>query len=426
MKQELQVSAGAVKIVSALKESGFESYIVGGAVRDLLLGREPKDFDISTSATPEEIREVFGRRKARIIGKRFRLAHVFMDGEIYEVSTFRSAPRENAGNPSDYTEKSHHVYGAKPENLILSDNSFGNAKEDAFRRDFTVNALFYDPLAQEVLDLTGMGMADIASKTVRAIGIPALRFEEDPVRMLRALKLVAQFDFTLDNATGNALFSSLELLRHAATSRLTLELEKILKSSCSDRHFEVFHDYGLMQYFLPHLSRQWGSAEVQQMLALLYERNCRVDEKLYRNSVSLALAAAALPFVNRALGVEVNGIFTLPGRETREIIGNVVDEVFAPLNLMVRVREAACRILYMQPALETLDRSRRGELMQQRTYAHARELFMVRHAATGEVLAPLMEVWPQGYDHAGKTEFFPRRKDNGKGKEGKKFRRKKI
>ncbi|MBR7155919.1 MAG: hypothetical protein IKD22_03705, partial [Lentisphaeria bacterium] len=117
MKQELQVSAGAVKIVSALKESGFESYIVGGAVRDLLLGREPKDFDISTSATPEEIREVFGRRKARIIGKRFRLAHVFMDGEIYEVSTFRSAPRENAGNPSDYTEKSHHVYGAKPDNL---------------------------------------------------------------------------------------------------------------------------------------------------------------------------------------------------------------------------------------------------------------------------------------------------------------------
>ena len=235
-----------------------------------------------------------------------------------------------------------------------------------------------------------------------------------------------KFDFSLDNATENALFGSLELLRHAATSRLTLELEKILKSSSSDRHFEVFHDYGLMQYFLPQLARQWGSVEVQQMLSLLYESNCRVDEKLYRNSVSLALAAAALPFVNKALGVDAAGIFTTLDREKREIVANVVDELFAPLNLMVRVREAACRILYMQPALESCDRSRRGELMQQRTYAHARELFMIRHAVAGEELAPLMEIWPPGYDHAGKTEFFPRRKDNGKGKEGKRFRRKKI
>ena len=183
MKIKLPVSQNSRAVVTELQQAGYEAYIVGGAIRDLLLDRTPKDFDIGCSATPEQVREVFGRRRTRIIGKRFRLTHVTSKGELFEVSTFRKAPREGSR-----VEQEPRDGGEVPENLIVSDNDFGTSVEDAWRRDFTVNALFYDPVSGELYDHTGMGLADIKSRTVRAIGDPALRFEEDPVRMLRALK----------------------------------------------------------------------------------------------------------------------------------------------------------------------------------------------------------------------------------------------
>ena len=154
MKHDLPVAPHVVDLISELQNAGYEAYIVGGAIRDLLLGRKPKDFDISTSATPEEVRAVFGRRIARIIGKRFRLVHVEYSGELFEVSTFRRAPTRTAANSKKEL----------PENLILSDNSFGTAEEDAWRRDFTVNALFYDPVNSELLDYTGQGIDDIRNR----------------------------------------------------------------------------------------------------------------------------------------------------------------------------------------------------------------------------------------------------------------------
>ena len=266
LARKLMVSDPAYQIVSQLQTNGYESYIVGGAVRDLLLGRTPKDFDIATSATPEEVRAVFGRRHSIIIGKRFRLVHVYMQGELFEVSTFRQEPQNNADDNADQVKASRRL----PEHLIISDNDFGCAEEDAWRRDFTVNSLFYDPVAQVILDHTEQGLDDISSGIVRAIGDAELRFEEDPVRLLRALKLVAQYDFELDNATENALFRKLPLLSCATNSRLSLELEKILQSSYGDRHLQVFFDYGLLQYFLPKLNAIWGSDYTNELLDLLY------------------------------------------------------------------------------------------------------------------------------------------------------------
>ena len=390
MKRPLAISDTACSIVKTLQEANFETYVVGGAVRDLLLNRTPKDFDISTSATPEEIRAVFGRRKARIIGKRFRLVHLYADGDIYEISTFRQAPRSNGAENKKF---------ASAEHLILSDNDYGSAEEDAWRRDFTMNALFYDPSREEVLDLTGMGVEDIANQIVRAIGEPKLRFEEDPVRMLRALKMVAQFDFELDNPTENALFECLPLLKLVSPSRLTLELEKILKSSFCDRHFEVFHDYGLLPYFLPELSAEWGSPLQQRLSDLLYERNCRVDAGLYRDSVSLAIAAAALPFVERAFGNAPGSLWDPRTPGCGAVIADTVDNIFKPQNLMVRMREAACRILTLQPLLENPDDPRRGEIIQQHAYAHARELMLIRHAGLPDA-ETLEKAWPRGIDRA--------------------------
>lgn len=376
MKRKLEINRNATAIIAALQNAGFESYVVGGAIRDLLLGRAPKDFDISTAASPEEVRKVFGRRSVRIIGKRFRLAHVYMGRELFEVSTFRKAP-----DSSGIEERKLRHPELLPEHMIVSDNAFGTAKEDAWRRDFTVNALFYDPLKQEILDYTGQGISDIENRIVRAIGEPALRFEEDPVRMLRALKLVAQYDFTLENATENALFADLPLICHAAPSRLSLELEKILQSCYGDKHFQVFHDYGLLQYLLPEINAVWDSDVAEYMQKLLFERNCRVDEGRYRNSLSLSVATIAAAFVEAACG-RAPGKLWPETPEARAAIRAVLDKLFRPQNMMAKVSMSAERILLMQTELEKTELRR--NLQRQRSYAHACELYVIRHLVAGE------------------------------------------
>lgn len=414
MQYDFAISPGAYEVVSELQHAGFETYIVGGAIRDLLLDKKPKDFDISTSATPEEVRHIFGRRKARIIGKRFRLTHVTLAGELFEVSTFRKMPSVLAG---DHGEEK---FQKLPENLIVSDNSYGTAKEDAFRRDFTVNALFYDPVSRELIDHTGLGLKDIEDRVVRAIGEPALRFEEDPVRMLRALKLVAQFDFSLDSATENALFNALPLLQHASPGRLSLELEKILKSTCSDRHFEVFFDYGLLTYFLPELAKAWGAIPCRRALDLLYERNCRVDAGIYRDSISLALAAVALPFAADKLGCESGKVWKKRDENVENILNEAVNTVFAPQNLMIKVREAAMRIMLMQSLLEQADENTIPQLMRHKSYAHARELLLIRNLASQTDITELAAKFPQGHDprefhlHTGNFQNKPKKSRNRK------------
>ncbi|MBQ8754686.1 MAG: polynucleotide adenylyltransferase PcnB [Lentisphaeria bacterium] len=383
MKYDIPVHNHVYTLVATLQEAGYETYIVGGAIRDHLLGRTPKDYDISTAATPEEVRSVFGRRNARIIGKRFRLVHVTMGRELFEVSTFRRAPQQN----SALTQKKE-----LPENMILSDNDFGTAEEDAWRRDFTINALFYDPVKKELLDYTGKGLEDIQKRVVRAIGEAQLRFEEDPVRMLRALKLVGQYDFSMDAVTETALFSSLPLLRHAAPSRLSLELEKILGSCYGDRHLQTFHDFGLLEYFLPEIEAAWETPAAEYMLDLLNERNCRVAEGRYRNSVSLAMAAIVLPFVEQELENAPGDLWTHTP-ETGAIINDVLERVFSPLTLMNRMTFSALRVLLLQPVINEVDADP-DDLMRNRSYPHARELHLIRTAVFDGDLAAEEERLP--------------------------------
>ncbi len=397
---DFAISSGAYKCVRELQDAGYETYIVGGAIRDLLMGKEPKDFDISTSATPEEVRAVFGRKRARIIGKRFRLAHVFLEGELFEVSTFRKGPSLLAGEMHD--EKSE----KKPENLILSDNLFGTSREDAFRRDFTVNALFYDPVKCNLIDHTHQGLDDIKKGIVRAIGDPALRFEEDPVRMLRALKLVAQYDFTLAAETEKALFLSLPLFTHCAGSRLTLELEKILKSVYTEKHFQTFEEYGLLEYFLPELAAAWGSDACGCAMKLLAERNKRVESGIYRDSISLALALTALPFVEEALGNAPGTLWERPNGEVKYAIIDTVETIFAPQSLMVRVRESAIRILQMQWNLENFSGKNLNDLLRQKSYPHAREIMLIRHLLNNEDISGLEKTFPAVTVKKEKVEFY--------------------
>src|SRR5437868_8649256 len=178
------ISPAAAKACTVLREAGFSAYVVGGAVRDLLLGIAPEDFDVATDARPEQVKPLF--RRALIIGRRFRLVHVMLGPETVEVSTFRSADPETS-------EKDEH-------GRVLRDNVFGSQEDDARRRDFTVNALYFDPLTEEIVDFHG-GLADLKKRVMRVIGDPATRYREDPIRMLRAVRLAAKLGLTIDAAT---------------------------------------------------------------------------------------------------------------------------------------------------------------------------------------------------------------------------------
>ncbi len=373
-------------IIETLQNAGYEAYVVGGAIRDLMLEREPKDYDISTSASPEDIREVFGRRRARIIGRRFKLVHLYNGKEIIEVSTFRRRPE--ARKPAKYNPN----YGPAPENMIFHDNEYGTAEEDAFRRDFTVNALFFNPVNGEVIDYTGQGVDDIINRKVRVIGDPALRFEEDPVRILRALKLVGQYGFSMTKETEAGVRDCIELITHASKSRLTLELEKVLKNAYSSDILKAFHEYGLLEHFLPFLDKYWETPAGIYAIQLLSERDRRLRDGEYRDSISLAMAALALPFIEEELGKgEKGGLWTHKSYSDSEI-RNIVDNFFLPHHMIKRLDYAAQRTLMMQPWFVNSENPKR--LTGRKGYAHARELFMIQNAVVWKD-EDLEDKWPK-------------------------------
>lgn len=235
---EDRIDADAARVVRRLERAGYEAYLVGGCVRDLLLEGTPKDFDVATSARPEDVRALF--RNCRIIGRRFRLAHVlFGAGKVIEVATFRKKPAEIEDDMSEM--------------LIRSDNVFGDAHEDALRRDFTINALFYDLTHHQVLDWCG-GMGHIEQRVIQTIGDPVVRFREDPVRMLRVIKFAARLDLGIAPDVHDALVSTREELTKAAKPRVFEEMLRLLRGGAAARSLWLAWETGVLALLLPELS----------------------------------------------------------------------------------------------------------------------------------------------------------------------------
>ena len=228
------LSSHAVRVTQTLQENGFKAFVVGGAVRDLLLGVKPKDFDVATNATPEQVKRLF--RRAFIIGKRFQIVHVMFGQEIIEVTTFRGASAESA--PKDEHGR------------VLRDNTFGEQHEDAVRRDFTINAMYYDPAAQTVLDYHN-GIADIRNKTLRIIGVPEARFREDPVRLLRVVRFAAKLGFTIDSATREPIQVMAPLINNVPAARVFDEMLKLLMSGHALACLQQLRKEGLHHGLLP-------------------------------------------------------------------------------------------------------------------------------------------------------------------------------
>ncbi len=233
-----QMSENAVKVLYRLKKSGYEAYLVGGCVRDLLLGYEPKDFDVATDASPEQVKKVF--RNCRIIGRRFRLAHVFFGREIIEVATFRSSD-----DAADNKEQKVHEDGR-----LLRDNVFGSIEDDVWRRDFTVNALYYNIRDFSIIDYTG-GMDDHSAGVLKLIGDPATRYREDPVRMLRAVRFAVKLGFSIDESTEKPIFELAPLLKGIPAARLYDEVLKMFLSGKGIQAFEMLRHYGLFETLFP-------------------------------------------------------------------------------------------------------------------------------------------------------------------------------
>ena len=234
------ISDNAQKVLHRLNSGGFDAYLVGGCIRDLHFDLHPKDFDVATNATPEQVRNLF--RNSRVIGRRFKLVHVLFGREVIEVATFRASHDQDDHSK----DKSHHSNSGR----ILRDNVYGSMEDDAIRRDFTVNALYYDIRDHSVIDYCG-GVKDIKNHTLRLIGDPVKRYHEDPVRMMRALRFMAKLDFKMDPDTASPIYELGYLLSDIPSARLFDEVLKLLQSGQGVKTFQLMREYDLFKYLFP-------------------------------------------------------------------------------------------------------------------------------------------------------------------------------
>jgi poly(A) polymerase len=368
------LSPSAAKVCAALREAGFSAYVVGGAVRDLLLGITPKDFDIATDARPEQIRPLF--RRALIIGRRFRLVHVMLGGDTVEVSTFRGADTSTA-------EKDEH-------GRVLRDNVFGTQEEDARRRDFTVNALYYDPASEEIVDLHG-GLDDLKKRMLRVIGDPETRYREDPVRMLRGVRLAAKLGLTLEAQTREPIRSLAPLMERVPPARLFDEMLKLLLSGHASACLRQLRDVGLHEGLLPLLDvileQPLGERFVTMALA-------QTDERvLTERPVSPAFLFAALLW-HEVLAAwktrQARGERALPALEGA--MDEVLDTQCAKLAITRKLTATMREVWGMQPRFEQRSGSRAFRLLEAPRFRMAYD-FLALRAASGEVAADLEEWW---------------------------------
>jgi poly(A) polymerase len=374
------ISPAAAKVCAVLREAGYSAYVVGGAVRDLLLGIPPTDFDVATDARPEQIKPLF--RRALVIGRRFRLVHVMMGPETVEVSTFRAADPETA-------EKDEH-------GRVLRDNVFGSQQEDARRRDFTVNALYYDPATEEVVDFHG-GLADLKKRLMRVIGDPETRYREDPVRMLRAVRLAAKLGLTLEAATRAPIREMAPLMERVPPARLFDEMLKLLLSGHASACLRQLRDVGLHKGLLPLLDvileQPLGERFVTLALA-------QTDERvLAERPVSPAFLFAALLWhevLAASKARQARGERPVPALE--HAMDEVLDTQCAKLAITRKLTATMREVWSMQPRFDQRSANRAFRLLEAPRFRMAYD-FLALRAASGEVPAEI-EAWWRAFQAA--------------------------
>jgi poly(A) polymerase len=369
--------------VRELQEAGFEAFIVGGSVRDLLLGKAPKDFDVATSATPEEVQDVFPR--CRLIGRRFRLAHVRKRGALIEVATFRALFDSE-------DDASQHASGR-----ILRDNVFGTVEEDALRRDFTINALFLDPVSEEIRDYVG-GYQDLTDRRLRLIGDPDVRYHEDPVRLLRAARFVAKLGVEPDEDTARRIPELAHLLNDVPPARLFEETCKLFMTGHGMRSMEALQRFGLSATLFPGLRRGAGPGKIQ-LGAVLRHALENTDERVrISKPVTPAFLYAALLWSRveeRAREFTERGDpeYVAVMRAAEEAITAQVQRTAIP-----RRFSAVTRQIWLLQARFTKTRGKRWKRLLHEERFRAAYDFLLLRAKEDPSLEPLCEFWTEAQD----------------------------
>ena len=372
------VSSNAVRVTSTLQEAGFKAFLVGGAVRDLLLGVKPKDFDIATNATPEQVKRLF--RRAFIIGKRFQIVHVMFGSDLIEVTTFRGAATDGA--PKD-------EFGR-----VLRDNTFGEQPEDATRRDFTINAMYYDPATQTVLDYHG-GIADIRKKTLRIIGQPEARYREDPVRMLRVVRFAAKLGFDIAPTTRAPIAVMASLIDNVPAARVFDEMLKLLFSGQSLACLKQLRLEGLHHGLLPLLDVVLEQPLGAKFVTLALTNT---DERVKQGkTVSPGFLFASLLWhqvLEKWQAYQASGEFPIPALHLAA--DDVLQTQTESLALQRRIASDMRDIWAMQPRFDRRVGKSPFKLIEHPRFRAGLD-FLVLRAASGEIEQELADWW---------TDFF--------------------
>ncbi|MGM0984819.1 MAG: polynucleotide adenylyltransferase PcnB [Pseudomonadota bacterium] len=324
-------SDAALKVLYRLHNAGFQAFLVGGCIRDALLGHMPKDFDVATDATPNQVKDLF--RNSRIIGRRFRIVHVRFGREIIEVTTFR-------GKPND--DHADHISQQSNDGLLLRDNVWGNIEEDAIRRDFTVNALYYNIADFSIHDFAD-GVRDIEARTLRLIGDPTTRYREDPVRMLRAVRFAAKLDFHLDPATEAPIHDAAPLLLQIPPARLFDEILKLFMAGQGVATFHLLRDYGLFAMLFPEADeameeQPWAERLVELALE---STDRRIAEDRPVTPAFLFAALLWAPVQQRQAILESDGMQPIPALQaaSQQVVSRQLQHISIPKRFSLPMRD---------------------------------------------------------------------------------------
>ena len=378
-----QISENALKVLYRLKSAGYQSYLVGGGVRDLLLGREPKDFDVATDARPEEVHALF--RNCRIIGRRFRLAHVQFGREIVEVATFRAnQPLQQVADPE-----------ANSDGRILRDNVYGTLEEDAFRRDFSVNALYYDIRDFSLRDYVG-GLGDLRAGVLRLIGDPEVRYREDPVRMLRAARFLAKLGFRAHPDTQAPIARLAPLLADIPPARLFEGILKLFLYGFGVQAFEHLRHFGLFGHLFPRTDAVLDTEEQGFPHIFIAKALASTDARVQQDKpVTPAFLFAALlwePVRQQAAELEARGVHS--AEALRHAADEIIAELVARVSLPRRFATPVIEIYQMQPRFQQREGKRPQRLLAHPRFRAAYD-FLALRAEAGEVDPELAGWWTQ-------------------------------
>ncbi|MFC1664397.1 polynucleotide adenylyltransferase PcnB [Pseudomonadota bacterium] len=377
------ISPLALEVLAQLRVSGYESQLVGGCVRDLMLGLKPKDFDVTTNASPEEIKGVF--HKARLVGRRFRLAHIRRGREIIEVSTYRANPDDEQ---SDDGEVYHSDHGR-----LLSDNVYGTQEQDAVRRDFTINALYYDASDETVIDYVG-GVEDLEKGILKIIGDPDKRYREDPVRMLRAVRIGAKVGFQIEAHSADPILRLGSLLSHVPPARLYDEVLKLFHHGAAFETFKQLRRYDLFQYLFPLVDRYLNGpekAKTEKMLKWVFTNtDARVNLGKPVIAAFLFSVLLWLPLVKRQKDLVHSGNKEHDAFHIAkdELISNQSHTVSMPRRMTAQMYD----IWAMQPRLESISARQVRRLLEHRKFRAAYDFLLMR-GEIGEVDQKLCDWW---------------------------------